>query len=156
MTDFRGYWPSLWEMYPKCTVASFFWVMKVLWILPPRGQDMHCGKVYGVNNWWNFHWVRCFYGQDLANHMGVSKNRDTPKTSISIGFSIVFTIHFGVLYPYFWKHPHWYCLSASPIHEENDLELHHPKKGLWFGRWNTGPGTEWWHAAWTGMCGVFF
>ena len=28
--------------------------------------------------------------------MGVSKNRCTPKLSILIGFSIIFTIHFGV------------------------------------------------------------
>ncbi len=28
--------------------------------------------------------------------MGVSKNRGTPKSSILIGFSIIFTIHFGV------------------------------------------------------------
>ena len=29
-------------------------------------------------------------------HMGVSKNRGIPKSSILIGFSIIFTIHFGV------------------------------------------------------------
>ena len=29
-------------------------------------------------------------------HMGVSKNRGTPKSSNLIGFSIIFTIHFGV------------------------------------------------------------
>ena len=29
-------------------------------------------------------------------YMGVSKNRGTPKSSILIGFSIIFTIHFGV------------------------------------------------------------
>ena len=28
--------------------------------------------------------------------MGVSENRGTPKSSISIGFSMIFTIHFGV------------------------------------------------------------
>ncbi len=31
-----------------------------------------------------------------ARHMGVSKNNGTPKSSILIGFSIIFTIHFGV------------------------------------------------------------
>ena len=30
--------------------------------------------------------------------MDVSKNSGTPKSSILIGFSIMFTIHFGVLY----------------------------------------------------------
>ena len=29
-------------------------------------------------------------------HLGVSKNNGTPKSSILIGFSIIFTIHFGV------------------------------------------------------------
>ena len=29
-----------------------------------------------------------------------------PKSSILIGFSIIFTIHFGGFPPYFWKHPH--------------------------------------------------
>ena len=34
--------------------------------------------------------------------MDVSENSGTPKSSILIGFSIIFTIHFGYLY--FWKH----------------------------------------------------
>ena len=40
--------------------------------------------------------------------MAVSENSGTPKSSILIGFSIIFTIHFGV-FPLFWKHPllHW-------------------------------------------------
>ena len=37
-----------------------------------------------------------FYINFLAIHKGVSKNRGTPKSSILIGFSIIFTIHFGV------------------------------------------------------------
>ena len=32
----------------------------------------------------------------LQNHLDVSKNKGTPKSSILIGFSINFTIHFGV------------------------------------------------------------
>ena len=35
-----------------------------------------------------------FWG--LHIYMGVSKNSGTPKSSISIGVSIIFTIHFGV------------------------------------------------------------
>ena len=31
-----------------------------------------------------------------SNYMGVSKNNGTPKSSILIGFSIIFTIHFGI------------------------------------------------------------
>ena len=37
--------------------------------------------------------------------MDVSKNSGTPKSSILIGFSIIFTIHFGFFPPIFWKHP---------------------------------------------------
>ena len=38
--------------------------------------------------------------------MGVSKNSGTPKSSILIGFSIIFTIHFGV--PPIFGHTHIY------------------------------------------------
>ena len=33
---------------------------------------------------------------EIAGHMDVSENNGTPKSSILIGFSIIFTIHFGV------------------------------------------------------------
>ena len=45
--------------------------------------------------------------------MGISKNRVTPKSSISIGFSIIFTIRFGVFYPYFWVDTHIWRQSSS-------------------------------------------
>ena len=38
-------------------------------------------------------------------NLGVSKNNGTPKSSILIGFSIIFTIHFGGKIPSIWKHP---------------------------------------------------
>ncbi len=39
-------------------------------------------------------------------YLGVSKNRGgPPKSSILIGFSIIFTIHLGGKIHYFWKHP---------------------------------------------------
>ena len=39
-------------------------------------------------------------------HMGVSKNNGTPKSSILVGFSIIFTIHFGGKIPIFLvQHP---------------------------------------------------
>ena len=38
--------------------------------------------------------------------MGVSKNYGTPKSSISIGFSIIFTIHVRGFSPYFWVDTH--------------------------------------------------
>ena len=44
--------------------------------------------------------------KNLILHMGVSKNRGTPKSSILIGFSIIFTIHFWV--PLFLETPIFY------------------------------------------------
>ena len=38
--------------------------------------------------------------------MGVSLNGGNPKSSILIGVSIIFTIHFGGKSPYFWKRPY--------------------------------------------------
>ena len=46
--------------------------------------------------------------------VGVSKNRDYPKSSISIGFSIIFTIHLGV--PLFLEKP-TYTLMTPGIGE---------------------------------------
>ena len=47
----------------------------------------------------------------ITEKMGVSKNNGTPKSSILIGFSIIFTIHFGGKTPYFWKHPNLYAAT---------------------------------------------
>ena len=40
----------------------------------------------------------------LCLDLGISKNGGTPKSSILLRFSMIFTIHFGV-FPIFWKHP---------------------------------------------------
>ncbi len=40
-------------------------------------------------------------GLEVINHEGVSKNNGTPKSSILVGFSIIFTIHFGGFPPIF-------------------------------------------------------
>ena len=42
-------------------------------------------------------------------NMGVSKNRGTPKSSILIGFSIIFTIHFGGFPPIFGNNHIFLC-----------------------------------------------
>ncbi len=48
--------------------------------------------------------------------MGVSKNRGTPKSSILIGFSIIFTIHFGGFPPIFGNiHIHVTCQLQTEI-----------------------------------------
>ena len=52
--------------------------------------------------------------------MGVSKNSGTPKSSILIGFSIIFTIHFGV--PLFLETPIYiYDVGKSIIYEFHGL-----------------------------------
>ena len=48
--------------------------------------------------------------------MGVSKNSGTPKSSILIGFSIIFTIHFGV--PLCLETP---TLEIKPCEASSDL-----------------------------------
>ena len=48
-----------------------------------------------------FFWFLVIVVNSLDVHVGVSKNNATPKSSILIGFSIVFTIHFGGFPPIF-------------------------------------------------------
>ena len=43
--------------------------------------------------------------------MGVSKNNGTPKSSILIGLSIIFTIHFGGKIPLFLEGHPYLCLA---------------------------------------------
>ena len=40
-------------------------------------------------------WLFDIGDEMLPNYMDVSKNRGTPKSSILIGFSVIFTIHLG-------------------------------------------------------------
>ncbi len=58
-------------------------------------------------------------------NMGVSKNNGTPKSSILIGFSIIFTIHFGGFYPYFWKQPYQGGNSTQPPNRCAPPTLHY-------------------------------
>ena len=57
-------------------------------------------------------------------YMDVSENNGTPKSSILIGFSIIFTIHLGA-HPYFWEHPYmlWWlwCVSFNNSQPENEM-----------------------------------
>ena len=58
-----------------------------------------------------------------VKQMGVFKNFGTPKSSILIGFSIIFTIHFGGKSPYFWKHPNlFWCQGARSISTTASLD----------------------------------
>ena len=66
----------------------------------PEFSRNHLIWGWGTNN------IKHFPLNDWINsNMGVSKNRGTPKSSILIGFSIIFTIHFGV--PLFLETPIW-------------------------------------------------
>ena len=83
-----------------------------------------------------------YYSESIIinTHMGVSKNRGgPPKSSILIGFSLIFTIHFGGFPPIFGLTP----TSKGPVHSEtNQHETLHKwrlsacqkfpfKKGMW-------------------------
>ena len=56
--------------------------------------------------------------------MGVSQNRGTPKSSILIGFSIIFTIHFWGFPPYFWRHPVEHQVGSSPPKSCSHFSIH--------------------------------
>ena len=47
--------------------------------------------------------------------MGVSKNNGIPKSSIFIGFSIIFTIHFVFFPPFFGNTPYFCCIFNPAI-----------------------------------------
>ena len=59
-------------------------------------------------SWW--HRSVCISNTKLTQQVGVSKNNGIPKSSILIGFSIIFTIHFGV--PLFLETPK--CITIDP------------------------------------------
>ena len=65
--------------------------MLSMWLSHPR---------FGTSSGGKKSWKKCTpknsIPQKLSTHLGVSENRGTPKSSILIGFSIIFTIHFGV------------------------------------------------------------
>ena len=60
---------------------------------------------------------------DYQDDMGVSKNNGIPKSSILIGFSIIFTTHFGGKTPYFWKHPHVFYIHCEGLGWDPTLNL---------------------------------
>ena len=103
--------------------------------------------------------------------MGVSKNGGTPKSSILIGFSIIFTIHFGV--PLFLETPiyryilYFSMLSRKSAGRRSGLLV----VGFWTIRkvyWmvvipGSGPRhldiaqlEKWWAGEWFGFAGIFF
>ena len=58
----------------------------------------------------------------FTSYMGVSKNSGTPKTSILIGFSIIFTIHFG-FFPLFLETP---ISTRAGLSSINSINIHQP------------------------------
>ena len=78
------------------------------------------------------------YHQELwKNHMGVSKNRGTPKSSILIGVSIINHPFWGTLI--FGNTHMWHPLVASWV--DSCQALHHDE--LEFGHWNQPEAPEW-------------
>ena len=64
--------------------------------------------------------------------MDVSKNRGgPPKSPILIEVSIIFTIHFGGVYPYFWFNTHIFPITDSEaIHYQTFSSTHVPNRLL--------------------------
>jgi len=62
----------------------------------------------------------CPNNKENANHMGVSKNNGTPKSSILIGFSIINHPFWGKTH-YFWKHPYDHNFLNQPIKNHKNL-----------------------------------
>ena len=80
------------------------------------------------------------YHQELwTNHMGVSKNRGTPKSSILIGVSVINHPFWGK-HPYFWKHPYVASISCIMSWLKNKRCI---MAFLEFGHWNQPEVPEW-------------
>ena len=82
---------------------------------------------FDVFLWWEYEhlstieWVFVSLSY-LYVYVGVSKNRGTPKSSILIGFSIIFTIHFGVFPPIF-GNTHVHLRRRFVSFQENEMWL---------------------------------
>ena len=111
-----------------------------------RGNTMeiHLLQSVGISHLPMLVYQRCKWWQDV----GVSEKivAFPPKSSILIGFSIIFIIHFGGFSPYFWKHPcffeglrnwrrhclqwncqwrgfRWHCIKCGLCHKATRLPL---------------------------------
>ena len=70
---------------------------KYFLILPVLGEMIQVEEHIFQMGWFNHQLVVNHINYiSIYIYMGVSKNNGTPKSSILIGFSIIFTIHFGV------------------------------------------------------------
>ena len=69
--------------------------------LRPGRSICTSGSVWSSAMVWQKPGPNYFHIVKKYNSMGVSKNRGTPKSSILIGFSIIFTLHFGGKIPLF-------------------------------------------------------
>ena len=88
-------------------------------------------------------------------YLGVSKNNGTPKSSMLIGCSIIFTIHFGVFLPIFGLTPIFrglFAVSFSHHRPDVQVSLGHPYRSkspagfrLQGGRVPRPPPPENWH-----------
>ena len=68
-------------------------------------------KLGGLVSTYEFPYIRT-KRDERYHHLGVSENRGTPKSSIFIGISIIFTIHFGGFIPIFGNPPFRMKLST--------------------------------------------
>lgn len=91
---------------------------------PLNGNLSHDFLGHPKNKTWNF--VASLGFSSINCEMNVSKNTATPKSSILLVFSMIFTLHFGGLGPYFWvstqiyRFNPWGCsIDAAPLKGES-------------------------------------
>ena len=87
----------------KLKIALVFWVRISAMVFQVGKQNEALETLHHaiLHKRWKNQWFEpaCFVTfktLEFFFHLGVSKNRGTSKSSILIGFSIIFTIHFGV------------------------------------------------------------
>ena len=89
----------------KCSLGTFFYIQGTKHL--SEGNNKHRTKMSINEGPWNIH--------VFLAYMDVSENSGTPKLSILIGCSIIFTIHFGGFPPIFGKHLHLPYYRYEPI-----------------------------------------
>ena len=95
----------------KCQESGYNYLTQI-WVCFPHQSTLFPSSQASVD--WQIGWPEYTPGPKEKTAMNNGpfwrygcqpKNKGTPKSSVLIGFSIIFTIHFGG-FPYSWKHPY--------------------------------------------------
>ena len=122
-------------LYPRFLSPPKQVLIRVSVTIPPpnRAWRWHDGAhLWWINEWSMAHFVGEIRDVSL-NHVNVSENYGTPKSSIWIGFSIINHPFWGT--PNFWKHPCSFDMipkkkntskNTTPKKEKNGVMTSHP------------------------------